>query len=338
MRVTVGILGAGSLIGQGLIKALRMSDLSVRIVAMDAFRHAVGLYWADAGHILPDVLAPGASEMDYVARIISVLRSSRVDVLLVATDFDVPRLARHRQWIERDSGCRVVVSSPEVADIADDKWMTVQFLQKYGLPAPQSTIDFDLDSFVKFIDRVGFPLIIKPRCGARARGVSIVRTQEDLPHALTLAGPRPIVQQYVGSEEDEYTAGAVVLDDECVGAIVMRRDLRDGNTYRAYLSPFHRLEDLVRQTAMALKPTGPVNFQLRIGDNGPVIFEINARFSGTTVIRALAGFNEAEAVVVWALSGRKAPLRQQRFGVVLRYWEEIFLSWDDYRAVGGPED
>lgn len=330
MRVTVGVLGAGSLIGQGVIKALKMSTLNTRLVGLDYFPNAVGLYWSDTAHLLPDILAPGVSEAEYLECLIQILKRESVDVLLVATDFDVPRMARCRTVLEAESGCKVVVSSPEVAEISDDKWTTYLFFQSHGFPCPPSLVD--LDKLEDFVLEIGFPLIVKPRRGARSQGVSLVSNRTELAQALKSSGPHPIIQQAVGTPQKEYTSGAVVLDGDCLGVIVMRRDLRDGNTYRAYLEPLGELENLVRQAALALSPFGPVNFQLRLGAAGPAFFEINARFSGTTIIRALAGFNEVEAVVRWVALGERVPLLQQKFGVVLRYWDELFLTWDQYRG------
>jgi carbamoyl-phosphate synthase large subunit len=319
-----------------VIKALKMSSLDFRLVGLDYFRNAVGLYWSDAAHMLPDVLTPEVSEAEYLERLIQILKQESVEVLLVATDFDVPRLAGYRQLLETETGCKVVVSSPEVAEIADDKWATHLFLESHCLPGPHSLVD--LDNLENFVANVGFPLIVKPRRGARSQGVSLVSNQAELGPALTLAGADPIIQQAVGSPLEEYTAGAVVFEGDCLGAIAMRRDLRNGNTHRAYLEPSEKMENLIREAALALNPVGPVNFQLRLGPAGPAIFEINARFSGTTIMRAMAGFNEVEAVIRWVALGERVPLTQQKFGVVLRYWEEMFLSWDEFQGaeVGNP--
>lgn len=333
MHVTVAVSGAGSLIGQGIIKALKISALDYRLVALDFFPHAVGLYWAEAAHLLPDVLSPSVSEGEYLGRLTELLRRERVDVLLIATDFEVPLLAKHRTTVEAESGCKVVVSSPEVAEIGDDKWVTYQFLRTHGFPYAPSLVD--LNQLEGFISETGFPLIVKPRRGARSRAVSLVRDMSELSGALKAAWPEPIIQRAVGTPESEYTCGAVVLEGECLGVIAMRRELRDGNTFRAFLEPASDIEAMVRAAALALNPYGPANFQLRVGEEGPAIFEINARFSGTTVIRALAGFNEVEAIIRWAMSGERIMLTRQRSGVVLRYFEELFVTWEEYRRMCG---
>ena len=98
--VTIAVLGAGALLGQGIIKSLRQSTLPHRLVALDAFPYAVGLYWADATYVLPDVLLPEISEETYLEQLIEFLRQERADLVFVATDFDVPAFA---MWIMRRS-------------------------------------------------------------------------------------------------------------------------------------------------------------------------------------------------------------------------------------------
>jgi carbamoyl-phosphate synthase large subunit len=331
LSTTVGILGAGSLIGQGLIKSLRESDLDTRLIGLDYFPTAVGLYWTDDSVVLPDVLSDDVTEVEYLAILKREIISFGIKILLVGIDFDLPRLAASRSEIEEETGCKVVVSSPEVVEIGDDKWATYEFLQEHGLPCPESLVDLEL--LDEFVDRVGFPLIVKPRRGARSVGVSLVNDRRMLDAALESAGSAPIVQEAVGSLDEEYTAGAVVMDGSCVGSIVLRRDLRDGNTNRAYAKPNPELEGMIREVAEKLAPLGPANFQFRIGEHGPAIFEINARFSGTTVMRAMVGFNEVEAVVRWLITGELQQLAATGEGVILRYWEEQLVSWSKFESM-----
>src|SRR3546814_8600256 len=70
----------------------------------------------------------------------------------------------------------------------------------------------------------------------------------------------------------------VCSSDLVQASIVMRRDLRDGNTYRAYVADYPELNDQVRMLGRALQPHGPANFQFRTDADGtPCVFEINAR-------------------------------------------------------------
>ena len=162
------------------------------------------------------------------------------------------------------------------------------------------------------IERVGFPLIVKPRVGARSVGVVKVQTKDELARALATGDALVIFEECVATERAEYTAGTLTFDGRCDASIVMRRDLRDGNTYRAYVEAFPELNVEVRRMAEALGPHGPANFQFRLDAQGRAkVFEINARFSGTTPLRMRAGFNEVEMVLRRILRGE--PISSRAF-------------------------
>src|SRR5262249_33737071 len=145
----------------------------------------------------------------------------------------------------------------------------------------------------QLIEEVGFPLVVKPRRGARSVGVRIVHSRAELERALE-GQANVIIQECVGTPDEEYTAGTLTFDGRCNASIVMRRELRDGNTYRAFADQYPELNRAVRVLAERLGPEGPANFQFRLDRDRAKVFEINARFSGTTPLRALVGFNEVE--------------------------------------------
>ena len=183
--------------------------------------------------------------------------------------------------------------------------------------------------------RVGFPLVVKPRVGARSLGLRIANDRFELDRALAEAASPVVIQEHIPDERSEYTAGALVFDGSCDASIVMRRELRDGNTYRAFIGPYPELNRVVRRMAEALGPHGPINFQFRV-DRGRVrVFEINARFSGTTPIRALAGFNEVEMTLrklVWD-EPVKQPIIESM--VVLRHLSSTVVRPNELLAPEG---
>jgi carbamoyl-phosphate synthase large subunit len=117
----------------------------------------------------------------------------------------------------------------------------------------------------------------------------------------------------------------VTLDGHCKGAIILRRTLRDGDTYKAFVERNTMLEEFVFTVANSLKPFGPCNFQLRLRDGVPYIFEFNGRFSGTTYCRALAGFNEPKMIADVLLKGVPLSFRVRPM-TVLRYWKELAVE------------
>jgi carbamoyl-phosphate synthase large subunit len=317
MEIKVLVTGAGALLGQGIIKSLRMADTCYDIVAVDPDPRAVGLYWADKVYLVP--LAVEAGYLDSICRIIE---RERPHAVLVGTDVELMVLSINKPEIDSTFSTCVIVSSPDVIRIADDKWLTYQFMASNGFPYIRSALPNDVAHLLGECD---FPLIVKPRCGARSVGVHKVRTEQELNHALSRVH-NPIVQKCISTSEQEYTSGTVTINGSVKAVVTMRRDLRDGNTYRAYVEPGSPFNPLLSKMAEKLGGFGSINFQFRSDDGVPKVFEINARFSGTTPLRAYAGFNEVDLVVRYCVQGDPIPAPTLRPVVVLRYWDEMVID------------
>jgi carbamoyl-phosphate synthase large subunit len=318
------VTGAGALLGQGIIQSIRRSALGAEIVAVDPSRLSAGLYWADRAYLVAMAVSPA-----YAESIHRVLRLERPDVVLIGTDVELMFFAEQRETLETEYKTKIIVSPPRVVSIADDKWATVEFLREHGFTYADSALPGTEDSLIA---RVGFPLIVKPRVGARAVGVSVSRSREELDRALSSL-PAPIIQEYVGDDASEYTAGIIVFDGKARASIVMRRDLRDGNTFRAYVEDYPDLNDEVRSIAETLNPYGPVNLQFRVHKGRVVPFEINARFSGTTPLREYAGFNEVEMVVRYVLENKPVEQPPIRSVVILRHLSETIVTQEQVDSI-----
>ena len=320
-RMVVGMTCVGSLVSQGVIKSLKDCDLAgrTRLIGFEYFPGTVGSYWVERTHLLPDILKPGVSWEEYVQALCGRIREEGIQILFPGMDFELPLLAAYRDRIQAETGCVVVVSRPEVVAIAEDKFHTYRFLEEQGLERPRTWLPSEAG-------QVEFPVVVKPRRGARSRGLSVVLRREDLDQALAGAED-PVIQEEVGTREDEYTCAVLYLDGAVRSRVCMRRYLRDGNTAAAFHSPDTppAVHAYVDELARRLEPFGPCNFQLRLDRAGrPKLFEINARFSGTTYMRTLFGCNEVEYVVK-RLLGLPLPVMTPRYGKVLRYFEELYV-------------
>ncbi len=319
--ITIMVTGAGAVLGQGMVKALKRSTLDCRIVTADPSPLSSALYWADTAYKVPF-----ASDPDYVDRFSDILAQEKPDIVLVGTDVELPCFAEHRHMLEERFNTHILVSDPRVVAIADDKYLTQEFLTESDMNPLATAVPEDEEALAAVIETVGFPLIVKPRIGARSAGVSLVQTEAELRE--TVKGRSGLmVQECAGEPDTEYTASALVFDGQAQASIVMRRDLRDGNTNRAYADAYEDLNAFVRKAGEALQPYGPANFQFRIDGAGrPRIFEINARFSGATPLRALVGFNEVEMCIRKILFGEDIIEPEIRHGTILRHLSEQFVS------------
>ena len=326
--IRILVTGVGSLLGQGILKSIKNSSLDTNIIGTDYFPSAVGLYWVDKGYMLPDILKPEISESQWVDALINIINQEEISIVLPGIDFEIPILARNKKTIEMETGAILLVSSMEIVKIGDDKWETVNYLKNNGFNYPSSSLPKTVESF---IETNPFPLIVKPRFGHTSENVFLVKNNKELNTALNVC-EKPIIQEYLEKSEKEYTCGSTFIDNEIITLISLRRILKNGNTQQAFCEKTEEIDDYIKKLTLSLKPYGPINFQLRLTKRGPIIFEINPRFSGTTPIRALFGVNEVVAVVEKITGLETKNNYHEKEGVVIRYLENYYIPWDKYRA------
>lgn len=315
------VTGAGALLGQGILRLLQTSNFEKKIYTADPDPRS-------SGHLLGDyaLTVPKASDENYISELKKTVSDYKIDVILVGTDTELVKLAEVQNDFFNQLGCRIIVSPSRVITISNDKFLTAEFLRENNFPYPDSAMAVSYDNLSHIVEKHGYPLFAKPKDGARSLGLVKIENQADL-EKIIHPETNMVVQQFLPAEGGEYTSGCIVLNGKCKSIVTLRRDLRDGNTYRTYRdADTSKYDDIIITIAERLDPEGPVNFQFRIDDGKPVIFEINGRFSGTTPLRSFYGFNEVEAILKYYLFNKDFSQPQLRDGVVLRAWSDVFVE------------
>ena len=326
--IRILVTGVGSLLGQGILKSIQASAFECKVIGADYFPSAVGLYWVDKGYILPDILKTDIKDSEWIDALIKIINQENIDLVFPGLDFEIPILAKNKSAIEKKTGAIVIVSSQEVVKIGNDKWETVNYLKNNGFNFPNSSLPETLESFIKANP---YPLIVKPRFGHTSENVFLVNNKKELNEALETCD-KPIIQEYLQDPEQEYTCGTTFINNEILTWISLRRTLKNGNTHQAFCERTDKIDTYIKELTLSLKPYGPINFQLRVTERGPVVFEINPRFSGTTPIRALFGINEVEALVQKLIGAVNVIKHEEKEGVVIRYFENQYISLEKYRS------
>jgi carbamoyl-phosphate synthase large subunit len=316
------VTGVGSNIGQGILKSLRAASIGGEIVGTDMFRFAAGASWCEKVYLVPPARDPS-----YLATLTGIVKRHQSQLVLVGSELETHVLANAKPKIEAETGAVVVTSSGELVERMGDKWGVCQLFAEAGLDRTDSTID--MGERRAFVKRHPYPVVLKPRHGWSARGVQIIEDDESLDFFAKHI-PEPILQEHLTGEE--YTC-AVVFDRDANyrDHVVMRRDLLNGTTFRAEIVSVPKIDEYVTKFARSVRCQGPINIQLRLTPRGPVAFEINPRFSGTTAIRMRAGFNDVAAIVHNYLDGKPIEKMAPRKCRVLRYWEEVVVEEGDPR-------
>lgn len=331
-RETVLVTAGGTVVAQGIIKALRLASSSrqtpshYRIVVSDMSPLAAGLYRGDAGAVVP-----AAESYNYTGAVIDLCNRENISAVFCGSDEELPVLAGASGLVRRKTGAIVISNSQEVIDIGQDKWKTYRFLSKKGIPCADSSLP---KGWTALVDRHGLPVIVKPRKGHGSTGVQLISSRSGVEPAierLRRDGYLPMLQEYIPDEDNEYTTG--VSSDptgHVIASISMKRKLKSGQTAKAFVEDFPVVNQAAERVAMAMRSKGPLNVQARLDVGVPKLFEVNPRFSASSPIRAVAGVNEPDLLYrSWVLGER--PQRPDVEEIVgLRYLNEVYVRREDF--------
>lgn len=314
------VTGAGALLGQGILRCLNNSNNDYNIISADPDERSTGHALANKSYLIPF-----ANDEKYFEKVEEIIEAEKIDIILIGTDTELPLFASERKRLESKYGLKVVVADLDVIDITNDKWLTAEFLRQNNFPYPQSALTNKPNDIIALKNKCSYPFIAKPVDGARSKGIQIINSDEDMERICSYQN-NLVVQELIGNDEGEYTTGCIVVDGKCMAITSLKRDLRDGNTWRAYRDGDCIYDEVIGKIAEALMIEGPANFQYRIRNGQPVVFEINGRFSGTTPLRMMFGFNEVEALIECYLNKTPIVQPQLKSGTVLRTFSDIFIK------------
>ena len=136
------------------------------------------------------------------------------------------------------AGVKIIGTSPETIDLAEDRDRFRKMMEKLGIPMPESGMASNLEEALAIAARIGYPLMVRPSYVLGGRGMEVVHDEEMLKHYVA-----------AGSRRD---AGAADPDrqipGECHrgrGGRHFRRDRclcsRGHGAYRTGRDPFRRL-------------------------------------------------------------------------------------------------
>jgi len=343
IRVLITGVGGGSH-GMEIMKALRLSKIPYYICGTDMSEQSFGLFEADKSYVVPP-----AFNDDYIPTILDICEKEKIQVIFHGSEPDLKVLSENREIFE-ERGIFLPFNSREVINMCMNKKETFIFLKNHGITIPK-TVAVDSEKDLDTVDF--FPAVIKPYIGGGgSSNTFIAQDREELVFFckyILKYGRKPIVQQYIGSPDNEYTVG--VLSDRngnIISTIAIKRYILSGLSNRLKVTSISNKDEILaissgisqgeivdetelldqcRHIAFTLRSKGPINIQCRFVNNKVYPFEINPRFSGTTYMRALAGVNEPDLLI------RKYILKESipenivpKTGLVLRGLEEMFIT------------
>lgn len=317
VSVLVTGVGGGGL-GEQLIKALRLSDaVNYKIVGTDITSISKGMMEVDIAAVVPLASDPG-----YIASLLALCKQHEIKALLPGSEPELKVISLSRdKFLEKD--IFLPINSQEVLDVCFDKIKTAAFLEKNGFKSPKSVKIVSEDD----LQSIEFnPAVLKPSVGGSgSANIMLAQNKQELlvfgKYLLNIY-KEFIVQEYMGTPEEEYTAGVLCsMGSEIINSIALKRKISSGlgckikvknRTGRVELGndlvissgisqgeigKFGYITSECEKIALALGAKSAINIQCRYFNNSVYVFEINPRFSGTTSLRAMMGYNEPDLLI-----------------------------------------
>ena len=202
-KINILVTGAGSGVGQSIIKALKISKLNLNIISADINVLNAALYRTKKSLIIPKV-----EKKNSLGLIIKILKKNKINILFVGSEIEIDFFSVHKNYIFNKTGTYISVTKPSVVKIANDKFQTIEFFKKNNIRYPKSfIINSKKDLNILYL-KMKKPFILKSRFGTSARSVYLIRDKKDFANKTSLV-EKPMIQEYLGKKnsffDEEFT-------------------------------------------------------------------------------------------------------------------------------------
>uniref|UniRef100_A0A672S9L6 CAD protein-like n=1 Tax=Sinocyclocheilus grahami TaxID=75366 RepID=A0A672S9L6_SINGR len=196
-------------------------------------------------------------------------------------------MSLHRQQ------CRILGTSPEFIDSAENRFKFSRMLDTIGISQPRWKELSDIESAVGFCETVGYPCLVRPSYVLSGAAMNVAYADSDLEkylnNAVAVSKEHPVVISKFIQEAKEIDVDAVACDGVVI-AIAVSEHVENAGVHSGdatLVTPpqdinqktMERIKMIVYAIGQELQVTGPFNLQLIAKDDQLKVIECNVRVS-----------------------------------------------------------
>ena len=218
-----------------------------------------------------------------------------------------------------DAGVKILGTSPESIDIAEDRKRFSQVIKKLGIPQPESGTAVVLEEALVVAHKIGYPLMVRPSYVLGGRGMEVVYDDEMLKSyvnaAVDITPGRPILIDKFLEAAIEVEADAISDGEDAFVPSIMEHielaGVHSGDSACAIpprtLSEKHieTINEYTKRLAIELKVVGLMNIQYAIANDKVYILEANPRASRTVPLVSKVTSVQMARIATQLMIGKK---------------------------------
>jgi carbamoyl-phosphate synthase large subunit len=222
------------------------------------------------------------------------------------------------------AGVRIIGTSPETIDLAEDRDRFRKVCDKFGIPQPKSGMAGSPEEALVIAEQIGYPLMVRPSYVLGGRAMEVVHDEEMLRHyvavAVEVTPERPILidkflENALETETDAISDGT----DAFIPAIMEHIELagiHSGDS-ACVLPPvsipkkhLNTIAEYTKKIATQLHVVGLINIQYAIANDTVYILEANPRASRTVpLVSKVCNINMVRIAIQLMLGRKLADLK-----------------------------
>ncbi len=259
----------------------------------------------------------------------------------------------------KKNGVKILGTSPEVIDLAEDRDLFRGMMDKLGIPMPESGMAVNVEEAIAIASKIGYPVMVRPSYVLGGRGMEVVYDDESMAEymraAVGVTPDRPILIDRFLNHALECEADAISDGTHAYVPAVMEHielaGIHSGDS--ACILPakhiwpenLEKIKEYTRKIAEEMHVVGLMNMQYAIENDKVFVLEANPRASRTVpLVSKVCGISMvpiATDIITSELTGRPSPVANMKerkipyFGVKEAVFP--FNMFQEVDPVLGPE-
>jgi carbamoyl-phosphate synthase large subunit len=219
----------------------------------------------------------------------------------------------------QQAGVKVIGTSPDSIDLAEDRKRFGALLKELGIPQPDNGMAASVEEAREVARRIGYPVLVRPSYVLGGRAMAIVYDQEALEtyvrNAVGFTPDRPVLIDKFLEQAAEFDVDALA-DETAVVIAGIQEHIEEAGIHSGdsscvlppvRIDPEHleTMRHYTRKLAKALSVRGLMNIQFAIKDHRVYVLEVNPRASRTVPFVSKATGVPIARVAALVMAGRK---------------------------------